>query len=330
MLYKFFKTKNGPNLKHLANYKQPLNTLSFLIKNFALFMSLVFISIIILRPVSGYEQATGVSSNLDVLIIADISPSMNVVDFDNSNRKTRIEGMKDFLIEFTKAEPQNRYSLISFAHTANLELPLTYDLTSVKVAIETLTAVDDYSANGTSLSSGFKQAEKRLLNVKDFSGELRQKVIMFLSDGENLGDKDYQQAVSLLASKGIKTYSFGFGTEQGGKVPQYELNGTTYYYRYKGSDAISKLDENTLKTIAQTGNGFYTKVNQNTDPKNILTNLTEFQLKSITNTDTTIYKDLYYFFTIPLIISLVIFEIDVLGFTRMLRKKKNNLLDNNK
>jgi Ca-activated chloride channel family protein len=81
--------------------------------------------------------------------------------------------------------------------------------------------------------------------------------LIILSDGENHNDSGADIA-SVASEEGIKIFTIGVGTEKGGPIPL-KRNGIVLSYK-KDQDnqtVITKLNKETLKTIANEGNGSF-------------------------------------------------------------------------
>lgn len=274
----------------------------------------------IMRPSIGRENAVGSSNTYDIILLVDISASMGVKD-GNNDGDSRIVEVQRFLNSFLDTNGNSRYSVVTFSGRANTELPLTYDTHTTKVSIDTLTLVTDYNANGTLLSKGLIEAERRLFPENQEINN-RKKIIILLSDGEEIdGNKsELDNILSKLSSKGTSIITIGVGSLNGGKIPQYEFNGQIYYYRFQGAEAISKLNEDSLKSIASRLGGQYIKLNESLTPQKLIETLPVVETIEGASSDV-VYKDVYFILAPILILLLVVFDSNIFRYFKILRKK---------
>ena len=146
----------------------------------------------------------------------------------------------------------DRVSLIVFAGTSHLYLPLTTDYEAAQLF---LSAIDTKMIpnQGTSLSSAI---EKAIETVK--KDQNKYKVVLLISDGEDHEGnaiKFSNQANEL----GIDIHTIGIGSDLGGLVPiRSGDNDVKDYKRDKNGKLItSVLNKKILKDIAAAGNGYY-------------------------------------------------------------------------
>lgn len=315
----FFGQKKD-KLLHLRNFEISNPSLILIGKSFLILILIVLWILMIFRPSIGRENAVGSSNTYDIVLLVDISASMGVED-GNSARNSRIVAVQDFLTKFLETNGNSRYSVVTFSGRANTELPLTYDTHTTKVSVDTLTLVTDYNANGTLLSKGLIEAEKRLFPENQEINN-RKKIIILLSDGEEIdGNKtELDNILSKLSSKGASIVTVGVGSLSGGRIPQYEFNGQTYYYRFQGNEVISKLNEDSLKLIAGRLGGQYLKLNDTLTAQKLIDTLPAVENTEGTSSDI-VYKDIYFILAPILIFLIIIFDSNVFRYFKLLRKK---------
>ncbi len=85
-----------------------------------------------------------------------------------------------------------------------------------------------------------------------------QKVLVVMTDGED-HETDPLAAAEAVAGEDVLIYTIGFGTPEGEPIPVMDENGAVVDYKrdQNGEVVLSKLDEGTLQSIAQSGNGKY-------------------------------------------------------------------------
>lgn len=183
----------------------------------------------------------------DIFIAVDLSQSMISTDV-GPNRLRRIQFE---LKELLKSFPTDRIGLIIFSTEAFLQLPLTYDQSVANLYIDGLN-IGLVPNMGTDLNAPLRMALERFQN--DQSQEEKSKAVILISDGEHFGD-DLEDISSELYENGIKVFTLGIGTTQGGQIPR--GNGVVIDPQ-TGQPAISKLDPESLQLVAiETGGKYF-------------------------------------------------------------------------
>jgi len=209
----------------------------------------------------------------DIFIAVDLSQSMVASDIE-PNRLRRIQFE---LKELLKSFPSDRIGLIIFSTEAFLQLPLTYDQAVANLYIDGL-SIGLVPNLGTDLSAPLAMALERFKNDK--SQELKSRAIVLISDGEHFGD-DLEGVAEELVDNGIKVFSVGVGTEQGGKIPR----GNAWVIDPEtGKPAISKLNKEPLQYIAVETGGEYFEVSDQAEEMGELISAIENLKGGVANT----------------------------------------------
>ncbi len=180
---------------------------------------------------------------IDIVLIVDISPSMNATDL-TPNRLARAKAeIKDLL----QLRPRDRISLITFSANAYLTLPLTHDQPVIQQFVDAL-ASDLVQRKGSNLSRALELAQETLSTSKNNS-----RAVVLLSDGEHHTPRAQQQAQQ-LQQHNIPLFIMGLGTASGAPV----IDTTNHSLFYQGEPVISKLNAEELQHLAQITQGIYT------------------------------------------------------------------------
>jgi len=237
-------------------------------------------------------------AGIDVYICLDVSLSMQAQDI----KPSRLEKAKYEISNLIKKLRGDRIGLIVYAGAAYVQFPLTTDYSAANLF---LNAVDVTSVPqpGTAIASALNLA------VKSFETKMNtEKVIVVITDGED-HEGDINQAVNDAVAKGIKIYTIGLGSPDGVPIPVYNDAGQQAGFKQdnQGNTVLTKLDEKTLKDIANTGGGKYFRGANNQDELDLiykeLSSLqkTEYGVKKVTD-----YEDRFYYFLIPAILFLLV------------------------
>ena len=261
---------------------------SFRLLSFLRLVVFVLGVVALARPQEGQSRQESTTPATDIVLILDISDSMRSLDFAP---KDRLGAALDVLKEFVKARTHDRLGLVLFARYAFTQCPLTADqgallgfLDKVKIGL-----VDERQ---TAIGSALAVAAGRLK-----SSAAKSKVIVLLTDGNNnAGDVDPITAGKAAAALGIKIYTVGAGSTEGGLFPVDGLLGRRLV-RVPEQD----LDEATLRRVAEAGGGKYFRA---TDMKRLREVYKE--IDALEKTDVNVvtfsnYKDRYFPFLITMV-----------------------------
>ena len=153
-------------------------------------------------------------------------------------------------------------------------------------------------ARGRPLEAAPKTEKKAFKPVAP--GSYTSGVIILLSDGRRTTGPDPLDAARMAADRGVRVYTVGFGTEQGGAIG------------YEGWSIFVRLDEETLKQVAEVTRAEYFYAGTSEDLKKVYQRLTtQFVLEK---KDTEIAFMLAAVATILLTISLIL---SLLWFSRL-------------
>ncbi|MEW6653810.1 MAG: hypothetical protein AB1394_10115, partial [Bacteroidota bacterium] len=127
------------------------------------------------------------------------------------------------------------------------------------------------------------------------------------TDGED-HEGNIDSALSEAVSKDVAVYSIGFGSQTGAPIPVYNESGTQAGYKKdnQGQIVLTKLDEETLKSIAEKGNGkYYRGSNTEDELDKIYNDLAKIQETEYGSKKVTEYKDRFHYFLFPAIFLLI-------------------------
>ncbi|MDE7160604.1 MAG: VWA domain-containing protein [Muribaculaceae bacterium] len=191
------------------------------------------------RPQTTDSERTSRIVGTDIVLAIDISGSMSATDF----APNRFEAAKQTATQFVNNRPNDNMGLVVFAGESLSLMPLTTDRAALVNAVQGISmgALDD----GTAIGDGLSSAINRIA-----SGKAKSKSIIMLTDGtNNAGNVPPLTAAAIAKQKGIKVYTIGVGT-----------NGTvqiTDPYGFSSTTLETKIDEESLKSIAATTGGKY-------------------------------------------------------------------------
>jgi len=172
------------------------------------------------KPVILGELQTYAKSGRDLMVIVDLSGSMQTKDFRLPNTDqsvSRLQAVKDVLTDFSEKREGDRLGLILFGDKAYLQAPFTADhKTWLSLVLETEVGMAGQSTHlGDALGLALKVMAKgtRLDPEAQQDGSTQtEKIIILLTDGN---DTDSQvpplEAAALAKDAGMRIYTIGIG-----------------------------------------------------------------------------------------------------------------------
>jgi len=198
-------------------------------------------------PQVGTREIEVKREGTDIVIALDVSQSMNATDITPS----RLIKARHEVARLLKRLRGDRVALVPFAHVAFVQTPLTLDYSAVITMLEALDPkILPYP--GTSISAAIEQA-RRAFKIESKA----QRILLLITDSEDHDSDPIKQAKE-AAKEGIKIYTIGMATVQGGPIPIKDQRGNiTGYKQYRSTTVVSRLDETILKEIANITGGEY-------------------------------------------------------------------------
>ncbi|MBO7603664.1 MAG: VWA domain-containing protein [Bacteroidales bacterium] len=196
----------------------------------------------IARPQMGAKLKEHEAKGAEIMICLDVSNSMLSQDYSPS----RLDRAKLAISRVVDKLQGDRIGLIIFAGTSFVQLPITTDYVSAKMFLGSIDT-GSVPVQGTAIGDAILTA------AKSFSAQSeKSRAIIVITDGENHED-DAVDAARQVAELGIKIYTVGVGSLRGQPIP---INGELLKDK-NGDIVVSRLDEATLKQIADAGHGAY-------------------------------------------------------------------------
>ena len=210
----------------------------------AVVYSLAFLCFVIglSRPQIGAKLKEYKAKGAEIMIALDVSNSMLAQDYSPN----RLERAKLAISRITDKLQGDRIGLIIFAGSSFVQLPITSDYVSAKMFLSNI-STESVPIQGTAIGDAINTA------VRSFSAQSEQsRAIIVITDGENHED-DAVAAAMQAAQTGAKVYTIGVGSADGQPIP---MSGGLLKDK-EGNIVVTRLDEETLKEVAQAGGGAY-------------------------------------------------------------------------
>ena len=244
-------------------------------------LTLMFLIVALARPQRGLKSEEMTTKATDIMICLDSSRSMLSEDFKPHNR---FAVSKDIIIEFIKGREHDRLGLVVFAEHAITQCPLTTDKAALLGILEQL-QIGVIPPDQTAIGVGIASSVNRLKN-----SVAKSKVIILLTDGaNNAGTIDPLTAAKTAAAYGIKIYSIGAGTPEGGLMP---IDDPVFGKRMV--QIKNDLDEDMLLKIASESNGKYFRAKSPSALKTIFQEIDALEKTDIKVKEYVDYEELYW------------------------------------
>ncbi len=209
----------------------------------SLFLMLAWLLLVValMRPQIVGEPLAIKNNGRDILLVMDISTSMNERDFAYQQRYyDRLSAVKFVVEKFIDDRTEDRIGLVLFGTRAYLQAPLTYDKQALKEILHNMEA--GMAGKSTSIGDAIGVALKNLV-----TNDAEDKVIILLTDGENNDGKlSLAEAIKLAKDEDVKVYTIGAGADE-----------KAFFGGFFTLPMTSALDEAGLKALADETKGRY-------------------------------------------------------------------------
>jgi Ca-activated chloride channel family protein len=213
--------------------------------------ALALVLVALARPELGEQPGSRAQAGRDLLILLDLSRSMNAADAGVS----RLTLGKQAASQVLAAAPENRVGLIVFGGSAFLQLPLTANHAAFGRFLEAA-STDDLGDPATNLASALSAAATTF----EHDGEQGYQSVLLLSDGES-GSGDIARPLNRLRRARVPVFALGLGTPEGAPVPADSTEAPEQWHRdHIGRVVISRLQEGDLRRAARETGGSYARL----------------------------------------------------------------------
>lgn len=204
------------------------------------------------RPQWGSRELTRERHGIDLVIVLDVSQSMQATDVAPS----RVGLAEEQLARLVETQRGSRVGLVLFAGNAALRSPLTTDTMALAELIRRAHRDAGLTTTGSGIGAALEQAG-RLLESSESPG----KAVLVVSDGEDhIGG--YVEKAKELREKKIAVFSAGVGTPQGAMLVDTDPRTGRTSTKLDGQrrPVVSRLEEASLRSIAAEGGGSYLRL----------------------------------------------------------------------
>ncbi len=264
------------------------------------FVGLVFLLVVIALAGPSWERLPQpVFQKESALVIAlDLSLSMYADDI----KPSRFERARFKIADLLNLRQEGQTALIVYAGDAYTVTPLTNDIKTIQSQLSALSP-EIMPAPGSNTDVAIVKSTELLKQAGISKGH-----ILLLTDEV---DAKFESSFKQAGKSGYKVSVLGIGTEEGAPI---ELLDGSFLKDRAGTIVIAKLNQNTLRRLANSGGGFYEPSQINDNDIVRLNHLFSSGLESSNETEAEFKTDQWHEFG-PWLILLII-PITAIGFRR--------------
>lgn len=275
-----------------------------------LVVALALLVVTLAGPKWGFHWEEVHREGIDIVVALDTSRSMLAEDV----KPNRLARAKLAIEDLLKQLRGDRIGLVAFAGSAFVQCPLTLDYEAFAESLRAVN-VGIIPKGGTALTQAIRSA------LDAFEGHQgKHQALILITDGED-HEGHVEDAAKEAADRGVKIYAVGIGTPEGELIPITVDGQQNFLKDRKGQVVKSRLDAETLKTIATTTGGAYV---QSTGPdlgldevySSYIDKMEKRELKS------TMERRFEERFQVPLVLALVLLAVEpLIGERRRARSR---------
>ena len=220
-------------------------------------MGLALLVVALANPQFGTRLEKGKRAGSDVAICLDLSNSMMAEDI----QPNRLERGKRVVSNLLSTFAGDRVSLVAFAGSSFIQMPLTADYGATKLFLDDMDC-SMISEQGTAIGDAIDKAMQTFgYGDEDREWEKNKgRAIIVISDGENHED-DAVGAARNAAKEGVRVCTIGLGLPEGSPIPEVDRQGRRGNYKRdrEGNVVMTHLNEQMLREVADAGGGVYVR-----------------------------------------------------------------------
>ena len=245
------------------------------------------------------------SPGVDIMLCLDTSGSMEALDFKLKDEPvTRLTAVKKVVSDFVKKRETDRIGLVVFGEEAFTQSPLTIDKGLLLGLVDKMQI--GMAGDRTAIGSAIAIGGKRLKDLK-----AKSKILIVLTDGRNnAGEIPPLAAAEAVRAMGVKIYTIGVGGKGPAPFRIKTFLGTRLVHQRVD------LDEDTLKKVAETGDGRYFRAADSRELSEIYDMIDRAEKTDVKVKEFFHFRELYPWFLVP---ALILFGLEILLKTWILR-----------
>jgi Ca-activated chloride channel homolog len=255
-----------------------------------------------------YQEVQLFTPGVDLVVVVDISRSMEVADAQPSRLARARQEVEDLIT----LNPGVRIGLIAFATVAHVIAPITEDGASIRAKLPHLSS-DLAKLQGSNLGEALERARLLVAGQPKEGG----RHVLLITDGDFM-ELGLEERVRTLAESGIHVHVLGVGALEGGPVPAAGPRGGWMIDKRTQKVVQSRLGEAELQHIAGVGRGLYQQADyRDTDTRRILDAITKGSKAAAADRERAyVWNERFHWLLIPALLALLP------GFRRLVTREE--------
>lgn len=256
---------------------------------------IVLVTLALAGPRWDYREMETFKASTNLIVLLDLSKSMDAEDL----KPSRIKRAKQEIEDLLKSAKDINVALIGFAADPHLISPLTEDYQTILHLLPSI-STELIHIQGSKLTPAIEMS----LNLLKLNRNLvnQNNNILLITDG-GYSDPSVISRIKEINENNIQLYVIGVGSNSGSPIP----DNTGRFITQNSQTVISKLEEEKLLQLTKKTRGFYTQSHYTEqDTKNILQEIKRRNKDRDKNkTKTRFWEERFYIFLIPAMIVLL-------------------------
>ena len=244
--------------------------------------ALALLAVAAAQPQRGTQPSPAVRRGADVVVVLDVSLSMNATDV----QPNRMAHAQEHLVRALDRLQGDRVGLVIFAGSARLRFPLTTDTGAAQQIIRLARPGDPLVGRGTAIGPALAEAARLFDEEESPAG----RAVVLVTDGEDL-QQSGSPNVAELTRRNVALFTVGVGTPEGSRIPVPGRQEGSVEYRVDpatGEPAVSRLDEPFLENLARAGGGRYFRLGPGDDLSGLVSEIDRLEAAVLSEGETEI------------------------------------------
>ena len=195
------------------------------------FLALGLLILAVLDPVLPSADHFVVNRGLDVVLVLDLSSSMQEpIDFKGAlerqrlgirvKEKNRLDAVKEEMIRFARRRHGDRMGVVVFSENGYVVAPMTFDTPYVTKYVDLMDNRTLASEGQTAIGEGIHTALDLMAKQGRAGGSSKGKLLVVLTDGENNTGRDVYEAIKRAGKEGFRIHFIGVEVERARDAPR--------------------------------------------------------------------------------------------------------------
>jgi Ca-activated chloride channel family protein len=222
-----------------------------LIKRTLVVGALALLVLAMARPQFGTRVETVRRRGQDIMVAVDLSRSMLAEDVTPN----RLDRARLAILRLIRSLDGDRIGLVAFAGDAFIQSPLTVDYTAAAMFLDAMEP-EMMPVQGTDLGEALRMS----LDALDQAAR-EDRIVVLVTDGEDHQGQWEEQLQRARASE-VQIHAVGIGSVGGVPIPESGTEGGRQGFKRdeEGNVVTTRLDESTLREVAETTGGRFVRV----------------------------------------------------------------------